>query len=611
MENNQTKEKLLAEIDRLKKELKKKKKYGLVWEDKPEDVVEMCKEKLPVLKEVKSKEIITDKNKPMNLLIEGDNYHALSVLNYTHKGKIDVIYIDPPYNTGNKDFIFNDKYVDREDGYRHSKWVSFIDKRLRLVKGLLKNTGIIFISIDDNEQSQLKLLCDEIFGEENFVSMLNIESGEVFGTKAAHADKTFVKVKDYVLVYAKNKSFVNNKQPLYDSMRELYDSHFNTIIENDFKKYSFIDLVKKIKWVKELFIKNELKINAGNINLLMNINERFRNWVYNDVSEKLYSDAPLTKKIKQSILDSHNPGDPFIFENRMVFKTTTGSVRMFLKFKDSLKISDDFQQVYTRCSIRGDLWKGFHFDMRNVQHEGEIDFKNGKKPIRLVMQLCKWFNKKDLTILDFFAGSGTTGQAILELNKQDGGNREFILCTNNENKIAEEIIYPRIQKIIGGYKKDNKGEVIKGLSGNLKYFKTDFVDYKESTDRNKIKLTKEAVEMLCVKEGTFEEVMKPASAKATVGRDFKIFKNHDHYTGIIFDQLAIADFKKAISAIGGSPAKDGHGASGGKDIKGKISVYIFSLGDDSFEDEFEDIKQKVKLSPIPEAILKVYRRIYK
>ena len=151
MENNQTKEKLLAEIDRLKKELKKKKKYGLVWEDKPEDVVEMCKEKLPVLKEVKSKEIITDKNKPMNLLIEGDNYHVLSVLNYTHKGKIDVIYIDPPYNRGSSDFKYNDKFVDREDGYKHSKWLNFMRNRLTLAKAVLKNTGVIFISIDENE----------------------------------------------------------------------------------------------------------------------------------------------------------------------------------------------------------------------------------------------------------------------------------------------------------------------------------------------------------------------------------------------------------------------------------------------------------------------------
>jgi len=132
----------------------------------------MCKEKLPVLKEVKSKEIITDKNKPMNLLIEGDNYHVLSVLNYTHKGKIDVIYIDPPYNRGSSDFKYNDKFVDREDGYKHSKWLNFMRNRLTLAKAVLKNTGVIFISIDENEFAQLKILLDEIFEENNFLGNL-------------------------------------------------------------------------------------------------------------------------------------------------------------------------------------------------------------------------------------------------------------------------------------------------------------------------------------------------------------------------------------------------------------------------------------------------------
>src|SRR3989338_5849823 len=112
---------LIKEIE----QLRKRKKYWLVWEDKPENVVEQCKTELPVLKEVKGKKKIPAPDKPINLLIEGDNYPALSVLNYTHKGKIDVIYIDPPYNTGNKDFKYNDRFVDKEDSYRHSKWLSF------------------------------------------------------------------------------------------------------------------------------------------------------------------------------------------------------------------------------------------------------------------------------------------------------------------------------------------------------------------------------------------------------------------------------------------------------------------------------------------------------
>lgn len=151
--------------------LNERKKYGLVWEDKPEDVEEQLRDQLPVFTEVKERALTEGgDDAPNHVLIEGDNLAALTALSYTHEGKIDVIYIDPPYNTGNKDFVYNDSYVDAEDSYRHSKWLSFMDKRLRIAKRLLSDKGVIFISIDDNEQANLKLLCDEVFGESNFVS---------------------------------------------------------------------------------------------------------------------------------------------------------------------------------------------------------------------------------------------------------------------------------------------------------------------------------------------------------------------------------------------------------------------------------------------------------
>ncbi len=153
--------------------LRKQKKYGLVWEDKPEDVEERLREELPVLIEDTSKALISsDSDAPNHILIEGDNLEALTTLAYTHEGKIDVIYIDPPYNTGNKDFVYNDSYVDKEDSYRHSKWLSFMSKRLRIAKQLLSERGIIFISIDDNELGQLKILGDEVFND-NFVGQWN------------------------------------------------------------------------------------------------------------------------------------------------------------------------------------------------------------------------------------------------------------------------------------------------------------------------------------------------------------------------------------------------------------------------------------------------------
>ena len=213
------------------------------------------------------------------------------------------------------------------------------------------------------------------------------------------------------------------------------------------------------------------------------------------------------------------------------------------------------------------------------------------KPVFFIKKLISCLSDKEIITLDFMAGSGTTGHAVLELNKEDGGNRKFILCTDNQDnngsglKIATDICYPRVKKVIEGYK-NSKGEKVTGLGGNLKYFKTDFVDYKESTDRNKIKLTKEAVEMLCVKEGTFESVLN--------NEEFKIFKNHDHYLGIVFYEEAINDYKKEV-----------------KKINGIFNTYVFSLGDDPHEKQFSDVKNKVSLCAIPEVILKIYREIFK
>ena len=143
--SNLTKEELQKLVQIKDKELANK-KYGLIWdsEKEPEKVVQECAENLPILKNVGGKTIKTNDEED-NILIEGDNYHALTVLNYTHKEKIDVIYIDPPYNRGNNDFKYNDRYVEKEDGYRHSKWMNFMEKRLRLMKKILKSTGVIFI----------------------------------------------------------------------------------------------------------------------------------------------------------------------------------------------------------------------------------------------------------------------------------------------------------------------------------------------------------------------------------------------------------------------------------------------------------------------------------
>ena len=188
--------------------LRSQKKYGLVWEDKPEEIETRLVDELPVLTEVPERAIVSESpDAPNHILIEGDNLEALTALAYTHEGKIDVIYIDPPYNTGNKDFVYNDSFVDREDGYRHSKWLSFMNKRLQIAKSLLSSGGVIFISIDDNEQAQLKLLCDSIFGERNFIAKFDWRK-----KTGANDAKDIEVITESVLLFALNKSELIEKE---------------------------------------------------------------------------------------------------------------------------------------------------------------------------------------------------------------------------------------------------------------------------------------------------------------------------------------------------------------------------------------------------------------
>jgi len=537
------------------KELKTKKKYGLVWESKKEEVVEMCKEKLPVLKEVKEKEIITDKDKPVNLLIEGDNYHALSVLNYTHAGKVDVIYIDPPYNTGNKDFIFNDHYVDREDAYRHSKWLSFMEKRLKLAKNLLKDDGVIFISIDDNEVAQLKLLMDQpdLFGENNFITIFPRKSGVAPRIDAKHISVEH----DYVVCYAK----------------KIESLELNKVYTAENGDYRLQDEYVKIRGRYKLN-----KLDRGSIHYSESLVYPIKApdgaliWPGGAKGRKNWTWRWSEEKLKWGIKNHF-----------IIFKKTKSGWSVY--FKQYQYVDNEGNPIERRIPF-----KSFILDFPNEQGNKELENIFHKrifdypKPVGLMKYLLNLHRNKNAIVLDFMAGTGTTGQAVLELNKEDGGNRKFILVTNNENNICTDVCYPRIKKVIEGYR-NLKGEQIEGLGGNLKYFRTDFVDA-EPSDKNKIKLTHQATEMLCIKEGTFEKVID--------NERFKIFKNSSHYTGIIWDQTAIPEFKKAI-----------------KDIKAKFSVYVFSLGDETFDEEFEDLKQKVKLSPIPEAILRVYRGIFK
>ena len=471
IKKNITDENMLNNLSLIENELTKK-KYGLIWEEHEERVDKELETKIPTFEDIKDKQIKYNNSK-YNFLLEGDNLHSLYLLEKTHKNKIDVIYIDPPYNTGNQDFAYIDKILNSDDEYKHSKWLSFMEKRLKIAKRLLKNNGVIFISIDKNEASQLKLLMDDIFGEDSFVADLHIETSVIGGPRRIPAMAgSVVKTTEFVYGYVNGPEKKIMKQPKYDYIPG-YDTHYS-LFWNGNRFVKFVDVIKTNKEVVKIFDALNLKVSLNNLSKIIQVSDIVQKWVYSDeIAMNIYRKGDDTIDIPQNILKEYDMNSLIEYNNQLVYKVDDSKCCTLFRYKDRIGKCDDYFSNYGERSIRGNLWKGFSADGGNLAKEGGVSFKSGKKPIRLIKQLISSVTdlekNKEITVLDFFAGSGTTGEAVLELNLEDGGNRNFILCTNNENNICEDITYKRILNAINGYK--NK----KGFKSNLKYYKTSYI----------------------------------------------------------------------------------------------------------------------------------------
>ncbi len=463
-------EETLKNLSLIEHELTKK-KYGLLWEEHEEKVDEELKTKIPTFKEVKDKEITSNKDDKFNFLLEGDNLHSLYLLERTHKGKIDLIYIDPPYNTGNEDFIYNDKIVDNEDGYRHSKWLSFMEKRLIIAKQLLTEQGMIFISIDDNEVSQLKLLCDEIFGENNRISTHHIQVR--YAEKSLADGKSVKPVMEYVLIYAKNYSNCELNLPKEEYtdtnfIYEITETSKGNIVE--YKDGTQLQIFKPSEWKIE-------KKETSNIKLLK------ETWVSGTIYSKMSYGQVVRKYIEPRYNDDGlgclykviGRGDDGLGYRYYVGPTKKNSTRCKMYSGMPLSRVKEIQSgigAYREVPISNS--RNFAPDFGNIVNEGGVPFNSGKKPVKMLKEIINYHKNKSATILDFFAGSGSTAQAVLELNQEDNGNRQFILCTNNENNICEDITYQRIKTVITGKRKDNT-KYSNGINSNLKYYKTTYI----------------------------------------------------------------------------------------------------------------------------------------
>ena len=557
-------EQLEQEVADLKAKLTAKQKttrYGLVWEDVPEAFEKEAENKIPILEEVKELAIKNDVGKPTHILIEGDNYHALQCLNYTHRGKVDVIYIDPPYNTGSDGFTYKDKRfldqfpngttIPKEHPLRHSTWLSFMSKRLELAKNLLSERGVIFISIDDNEQANLKLLCDNIFGEENVEQYIWCLQDKTEGSFVKTAGLTVRKEHEYIVTCFKRSGKRFNR---YNGERVFSNGSFSNP-DND----------PRGNWFSGNISRNGIKTTTGSKYYSI-VNPKgicfTRNWT---LSKEEYEEA--------------------LNDNRIYFANNGAGVprlKIFQNNNAQLIQSSLFNDVHTSITGKNEL--------KELFKESPFDFP---KPTTLINRLITIASSQSAVILDFFAGSGTTLHATMILNADDGGNRQCILVNVNENNICRDVTYERNRRVMQGYT-NAKGEEVSGLGNSLKYYKTAFVgdhDAATATDEDKVTLAHKAGTLIAIAENTLEDIETTDT--------YQIFNDGNRYTAIYFtgDLSGMADFVEKVEGI--------------RDCSRliNISAYIYCLGNvHVFDNEFSSLK-RIKLKGIPQPIIEIYKQL--
>lgn len=445
---------LLSYLSDLEKDVNGK-KYGLIFEEHREEIDEVLATHAPVLTE--QRDLYIANGGEVNFLIEGDNLASLQLLKKTHKGKIDLIYIDPPYNTGNKDFVYDDCFVDKNDLFSHSKWLSFLKQRLTIAQGLLSKRGAIFISIDDNEQSQLKVLCDEVFGAENFVTCLIWAAGR-------KNDSKYISVShEYMLCYVKSIEYLKSNKIEWKQRKQGIDDiykEYELLKKKHGTNYKAMSSELK-KWYKTL-PDNHPARNHSHYNCIDETGIYFPS----DISwpggggPKYEVLHPVTRKPVRI----PNRGWVYPTQERMLEIISQNLVH----FGDD-ETSVPCKKTYLADNETSTPYSVFYKDGRAATKRlrtlmGENVFQNPKDE-EILESIIEFSTAADSTVLDFFAGSGTTGHAVLKLNAADGGSRRFILCTNNENNICRNITYERIKRVIDK----------ECYAASLKYYKVDYI----------------------------------------------------------------------------------------------------------------------------------------
>ena len=593
--------------------LRENKKYGLVWEHNPEDANEILRTKIPVFTEVKDRHVSSSNpSAPNHILIEGDNLHALHTLCFTHEGKFDLIYIDPPYNSGATDWRYNNDYVDSSDSYKHSKWLSMIENRLLIAKRLLNpENSVLIVTIDEKEFHHLGCLLEELFPSGR-IQMIST----VINVKGVAREREFSRVNEYIYIVQIGDSKVeslplgeewlgNIRKSGRDKVRlgSMLRSGSNS--ERSHSPGCFYPMLfdQEGKFVKAgepipLGVdRNSVVVPDGLIAVWpIHANGTEGVWQYGKTSfEKLLSDGFVYfGKLKNGRVGiSYAP-------KGVQAKIKAGLFKISGYDENGTAIIDDSD--YSSTYIPGNQWS---IPSHNATEYGSKLLKDMfgdkvfsyPKSLYAVEDTMRFFvaKKPNAMILDFFAGSGTTMHATMRLNEEDGGHRRCFLVTNNENQICEEVTYPRNKKVIEGYTTQN-GNTVEGLPNNtLRYFKVELLS-RALDHQNKRNLFSALADVIRIKEDCFKEVFSFGNL-SLVGKEslLRYFEELDNKVLMVYDSRVIPFVVRELSNM---PETDT-----------KVKVYVFADGIYPYREDFRAVIGKVDLTAMPGAMLNALKYI--
>lgn len=538
---------LLAEVEQLRAEnarLRKQDQLGLVFPYQPEDLVERSRIKLPLLSELP--ELSFGEHERPHLLIEGDNYPALVALNYTHHRKLPLIYIDPPYNIEDSGFIYNDKRVSSDDAFRHSKWLSFMEHRLAAAVELLADDGVMLISIDEHELAPLMMLC---------------ESAKVFGPGHLLG----------IVTWIKRTQPTNSGRAKFQLQQNIeYVLAYSKCLKSDFPGF-------QLQVASEKRYPHQGRFGAC----------RFENLVKSD------NGRMARETMKFAILGVTPPA----WQRWQIGEKTARELEQAGK----IELVEGFPKraVYPEDEPDAVSYKPFwsHFDkeITGTAQTGkkELEARIGKhhfdtvKPVALLCELLSHF-PDDITVLDFFAGSGTTGEAVATMNARDGGTRQAILCTNNESNICREITQPRLRAAYLGYQ-DAKGEPVAGLDAALRFFSVEreFVEVSGSRDETKLAFRKRCDDLLRLREGCYTPL--------SLSKDWAIYGSDRQLLAVLYKPAKEQQLIQALQKL---------------DAALPIALYVFSIHGAYDASPFHQaFAARLSLQTIPEELLRTYERV--